>query len=174
MPCPLCGDICRCASDANSASAPGWLASDDAVAEPALPGGSPADPPAPGGSVPEDSPAWRQELADRLNRYQARRKPRPPRYPSLRLRFEDRDADRGAPGISDESPTFPHRMATASNQALALDGFADIAADAAEIPASEPRPLPEAQAVPEPAAAAATQATAPATAKIIEFPRSWT
>jgi len=35
--------------------------------------------------APEDSAAWRQEVAARLNRYQSRRKPRPPRYPSLRL-----------------------------------------------------------------------------------------
>jgi hypothetical protein len=187
MPCTLCGDICRCTPAEHPAAAPRWLPDDDAIlvaatphqepdvpAAPILPATESAESSAASEPAPEDSPAWRQELADRLNRYQARRKPRPPRYPSLRLRFEDHDADRGATGISDESPTFPHRMATASNQALALDGFADIAADAAEIPASEPRPLPEAQAVPEPAAAAATQATAPATAKIIEFPRSWT
>jgi hypothetical protein len=43
-------------------------------------------------SIPiQDSTAWRQELADKLVRYHSRRRPRPPRYPSLRLRFEHQD-----------------------------------------------------------------------------------
>src|SRR5208282_6188616 len=69
----------------------------------------------------EDSSAWRQEVAARLNRYQSRRKPRPPRYPSLRLRFEGEDAIRADNGISSESSTFPHVLL--SNQALALEHF---------------------------------------------------
>jgi uncharacterized RDD family membrane protein YckC len=32
--------------------------------------------------------SWRQEVAARLHRYHSRRKPRAPRYPSLRLKFE--------------------------------------------------------------------------------------
>lgn len=45
---------------------------------------------APTGSVGEevDPFAWRDELSARLTRYRARRKIRPPRYPSLRLRFD--------------------------------------------------------------------------------------
>src|SRR5579863_5962104 len=35
----------------------------------------------------EDASAWRDELSARLNRYRARRRVRPPRYPSLRLQF---------------------------------------------------------------------------------------
>ncbi len=187
MSCTLCGDICRCTPAEHAAAPPRWLPDDDAIlvaapphqepdvpAAPILPATESAESSAASEPAPEGSPAWRQELADRLNRYQARRKPRPPRYPSLRLRFEDQDAGRGATGISDESPFFSHGMATASNHSLALDGFADIAADAAEIPAPHPQTLPEAQATPEPAAAAAVPATPPATAKIIEFPRSWT
>jgi uncharacterized RDD family membrane protein YckC len=123
--------------------------------------------------MPEDSPAWRQEVAARLNRYQARRKPRPPRYPSLRLRFDEGDASTS--DISAESPAFPHGVATVSNQALALDGFA----------ASAPLQLAETQAsketsgfprVAEPSQPTTPTAptTAPTTAKIIEFPRSWT
>ena len=34
---------------------------------------------------------WRNEVASRLERYRARRKPRAPRYPSLRLPFEQSD-----------------------------------------------------------------------------------
>jgi uncharacterized RDD family membrane protein YckC len=69
-------------------------------------------------------------------------------------------------------------MANASHQALALDGFADSAAHSGEIPASRLLALPEAQAPEEtaafPYAAESPRATAPTTAKIIEFPRSWT
>ncbi len=144
--------------------------------------------------------AWRQEVAARLSRYQARRKPRPPRYPSLRLRFEEEThlaADRptGDHSIADHSiddhhtedhstraasdvfvepSTFSHRLATISNQALALDGFADSVAHAVELP----EPTPEAAVLPrestQPARPAIAPTTAPTTAKIIEFPRSWT
>ncbi len=46
------------------------------------------------GTVAEeaDPAAWRDELSARLNRYRARRKIRPPRYPSLRLRFDAVDS----------------------------------------------------------------------------------
>lgn len=36
----------------------------------------------------EDPDAWRQELQDKINHYRARKRPRPPRYPSLQLKFE--------------------------------------------------------------------------------------
>jgi uncharacterized RDD family membrane protein YckC len=148
----------------------------------------------------DDSPAWREEVAARLSRYQARRKPRPPRYPSLRLRFEegnhpddnhptdnhstdDRraqdDSTHAASGVFVEPPAFPHRLATISNQALALDGFLD-SAHAVELPASAPEVAvsPRAGELPQPASPAITPTTAPVaaptTAKIIEFPRSWT
>jgi hypothetical protein len=69
-------------------------------------------------------------------------------------------------------------MATASHQALALDGFADSAAHSVEIPASRPPALPDGQSPEEtealPYAAESPRATAPTTAKIIAFPRSWT
>ena len=157
MPCPICGDICRCS--------PGAV---------------------------EDSTPWRQEVAARLNRYQARHKPRPPRYPSLRLRFEEENPARIADGISAESEAFPRRIANASNHALALDGFEMGAADSVEVPASIAFSSPQAQPpeeislspgeAPHPSAPAnaraatqaATQVTVQVTAKIIEFPRSWT
>jgi uncharacterized RDD family membrane protein YckC len=190
MPCPLCGDICRCSSAASSAAPPRWLADDDA--SPAAPPpqmepktlGADASSPrpeveafAPGDpneSAPEDSPAWRQEVAARLNRYQARHKPRPPRYPSLRLRFEQ-DATPAVDSSFVESPSFPRRMTPASNRALALDEFADIVADAVEDPAPAPLAL-DPQASQETTAVEKPQPAAPTTAKakIIEFPRSWT
>jgi uncharacterized RDD family membrane protein YckC len=203
MPCPLCGDICRCSSDRYSAAPPRWLPDNEAGSAPPhvnleAPEAAEAEvksaPPdmeasAPGDSTvpaPEESPAWRQELAARLNRYQARRKPRPPRYPSLRLRFEEDDLTRGARSGLAESPVFSQRMATTSNQALALDGFADSAVHASEVAVSGPLALPESQAQLEtpglslsgepaqPATPASAPTTAPTTAKIIEFPRSWT
>lgn len=36
----------------------------------------------------QDSISWRDEVSTRLNSYRARRRPRPPRYPSLTLKFE--------------------------------------------------------------------------------------
>jgi hypothetical protein len=204
MPCPLCGDICRCSSDAPSAAPPRWLADGDAhlaaappqpkadapradaaTLGPAVEAAASADSNEPACSArrdeDEDSDAWRQEVAARLNRYQARHKPRPPRYPSLRLPFE-KDA---APAVDMDSspiepPSFPRRMTPASNRALALDEFADIVSDAVEAdPVAGPAPslaLPHAQASPEAKTEDKPQPAAPATAKgkIIEFPRFWT
>jgi uncharacterized RDD family membrane protein YckC len=194
MSCPLCGDICRCSSGAYSAASPRWLPDSDTCPDPvtpqvgletsgaearSLPPCAEASPPNDSkDSPPEDSTPWRQEIAARLNRYQSRHKPRPPRYPSLRLPFDNEDSTRAARGIPVESLAFPQRMANASHQALALDGFADSAADSVEIPASRPLALPDRQAPEEtgalPYAAESPRATAPTTAKIIAFPRSWT
>jgi uncharacterized RDD family membrane protein YckC len=197
MPCPLCGDICRCSSPAYSAahaSVPPHAGPETPGADaPSLP--PPAEDSAPSHrneSVLDDSPAWRQELAARLSRYQARRKPRPPRYPSLRLRFEEENhrtddrptgdhssedhrtedhSTRAAGDVFVEPSAFSHRLATVSNQALALDGFAESVAHAVE-------PAPEAVVLSressQPASPAIATTTAPTTAKIIEFPRSWT
>ncbi len=189
MPCPLCGDICRCSSGASSAAPPRWQADDDAHPAAARPQPEPETPdadaptlipaveassPTDGSdSAPEDSPAWRQEVAARLNRYQARHKPRPPRYPSLRLRFEQ-DATPAVGNSAVEPPPFSHRIAPASNHALALDAFTDSVTDADEGPAPAPRPLPDPQTSQETAAVDKPQPAAPTTAKIIEFPRSWT
>lgn len=183
MPCPLCGDICRCSSDSHSAASPRWLVDDGAIPAAAPPHDAPETPcsdvtglsPAAEVSrpnnedgdrpVPEDSAVWRQEVAARLNRYQSRRKPRPPRYPSLQLHFEVEDPPRTASDISAETSMLPHRMPQ-SNQALALDSFAEGAARAVEGPPPQVSPAE----APQPAA----PAPSPTTAKIIEFPRSWT
>ncbi|MFZ0758546.1 MAG: RDD family protein [Candidatus Sulfotelmatobacter sp.] len=134
--------------------------------------------------VAEDTPAWRMEVAARLNRYQARRKPRPPRYPSLRLRFEEEDVARTACGISAEPPCFAQSIVTASHQAVALHGFVGRTADAVGIPASAPGTpsdgasqeatvLLRAAESHRPATPAMAPVSPPPTAKIIEFPRSW-
>jgi hypothetical protein len=107
--------------------------------------------------APEDSSAWRMEVAARLNRYKSRRKPRPPRYPSLRLRFEEKDTTRSANVDAVESSTFLEMAAPTCDQALALDRVFDEPA--------EPQTMPPAQAAVN---------ILPVTAKILEFPRSWT
>ena len=40
------------------------------------------------GNTPGANTFWKDEVAARLNCYRARRKPRPPKYPSLRLKFD--------------------------------------------------------------------------------------
>ena len=188
MPCPLCGDICRCSSPAYSDT----YSAVSPDAEPETPAvDAPSQPPLAEDSVsshrnesaPDDSPAWRQEVAARLSRYQSRRKPRPPRYPSLHLRFEEEnhptdertddrpaedDSTRAAGDVLVGSSGFPHRVSTISNQALALDEFADSVAD--------PPALGETGAGAGSSTASASQPAnpTPTTAKIIEFPRSWT
>lgn len=187
MFCSRCGDICECSSklghDVTGVEAGATV--NDAETEPQLSPeielASHADQQASptsaqlserGEAPKEESSAWREELALRLNRYQSRRKPRPPRYPSLRLRFED------DPGRSSAQPAGFLQL---SNQALALDQFSSSVAD----PADEARNLPETptvqenlplvrgQSLPIPASNESAN-VAPVTARIIEFPRSWT
>jgi uncharacterized RDD family membrane protein YckC len=190
MPCPRCGEICECSFGEPSNVLPRWqpeVAVRSATTPPqaalemhevreASPR-SPADTAWHADMVDrstEDSPAWRQEVAARLNRYQSRRKPRPPRYPSLSLRFEPDDATR----VSGEFSVYP--QTPESNHALALNAFSPT------VPARfEPPSLPETHIAAEPPSAAppseqaepfssrATQADHPVTARIIEFPRSW-
>ncbi|MGA8274138.1 MAG: RDD family protein [Candidatus Sulfotelmatobacter sp.] len=188
MPCSLCGDICRCSSEEACTSSPRWVAEPDAgfhaelpttpesqevcerassvAAEVAL---------AESETPPEDSSAWRQELAARLNRYHSRRKPRPPRYPSLRLRFEGNNPD-AVRQVAAESSVFPQVIV--SSQALALDEFTP-SATAVDALGANLAATATAEAAPERGSAQVTPAvaapiTAPVTAKIIEFPRSWT
>jgi uncharacterized RDD family membrane protein YckC len=190
MTCLICGDICRCSSEADPVLASAGLKHDNACPELAaqqtleIPcadlrgtdaGLETAHEDCGEASSPEGPTAWRQEVAARLNRYQARHKPRPPRYPSLRLRFEEEA--RPAEG-SAEPAVLEHTSEPFSHQAVALDRFSSEICDAIE---------PLASAGPEQASnnidpgnwSAALTPLAPhlkaqATAKILEFPRSWT
>jgi uncharacterized RDD family membrane protein YckC len=203
MPCSLCGDICRCSLPEDSSISPRWLpevsVSPDAAppqasqeVEPSCEATAPlcAEPfcdestcvePALSNSndslAPEDSTAWRQEVAARLNRYQSRRKPRPPRYPSLRLRFEAEEPI-GMPNPAPMTDSGSSRiMPMVSNQALAFDRFTEETT-ALEQPlraVSENVPAEEMASKVAPVTAPITgNATGQPTAKIIEFPRSWT
>jgi uncharacterized RDD family membrane protein YckC len=86
---------------------------------------------------------WKQELAAKLDDYRSRHKPKPPRYPSLQLKFETED-----PAWSEPSPQ-PTPPAYATRESNALD-HAELA----------PAPQPE---VPR---------SAETTGRLIEFPRS--
>src|SRR5271170_1638383 len=155
MPCPLCGDICRCSANPQSIASPRWLPDADTSVAPAFPEGgepaakspvlSPAMETSEAGEsqqfVPEDSAAWRQEVAARLNRYHSRRKPRPPRYPSLRLRFEDLDSSRAANGDAAEAVAFSQTA-----NALALSEFS-VRAEHPPDPITVTTDAPEAQAL---------------------------
>ena len=170
MNCPVCSEDCRChgeaASDALVQAGP----------ELAVEGSRPVET-APratesGGSLnAEDLPsrgdegsAWRDELSVRLNRYRAKRKMRPPRYPSLRLPFDAMES-RGNPNpVAAQSPVYE----SVSDRALALDGMMQHSPATAETETfigPEPSPLPEVGTLTKAPGYAAK------TAKIIEFPR---
>jgi hypothetical protein len=103
----------------------------------------------------DENPAWRDELSARLNRYRARRKAPPPRYPSLKLPFGSVEAS--AKANLPVAPIFE----SVSNHALALD---TTAAEPSRLEHSEPEPRAEAETVPR-------QPIPHTGAKIIEFPR---
>jgi hypothetical protein len=194
MNCPQCGDVCRCLpelpSTASSRRMPDAAKHDAAVtslpsrhtavedsqladagfqvakANPGLKNERPKSE-ASGG----EATAWREELSTRLNHYRARRKPPPPRYPSLRLRFDAPLNSAAAGPIS--------RSASASHQALALEGWSEVPSISVQddAPRSQPPALSSAQgAVPvssqPPTHSEVKISTARVnTAKIIEFPR---
>jgi uncharacterized RDD family membrane protein YckC len=195
MNCPQCGDVCRCLPEPHPTASSRWLpdaAKHDAPTtspaslrtaveasphfdselkvEEASPGSEDERPEseAPTG----DGPTWRDELSARLNLYRARRKPRPPRYPSLRLRFD--------PPLRAAGFASPPEFETASDQALAFERLSEVRSVPANDDALHLHPAPQA-AMPVPSqsftqptvAVITTKAVAPnvITAKIIEFPR---
>ena len=110
---------------------------------------------------------WRDEVAARLARYRARRKPRAPRYPSLLLPFDSDPWSKPAPGTPPSLATT-----TQSDSNLALDDpehlpeTAYLQSPSANLAAHQP-------ALPSPPETAPFPAAEPiARTKIIEFPRS--
>jgi uncharacterized RDD family membrane protein YckC len=123
-----------------------------------------------GVSETEETTAWRDELAAKLSDYRARRKPLPPRYPSLRLAFEPpplRTADLG--DLTGDSKS-PDACGAISQDALALDPFCSSGTSLVEPGTAQPEaesPGPYTTlAAPEP-----FPHHAPQQAKILEFPR---
>ena len=89
---------------------------------------------------------WRQEVSARLTRYQARRRVRTPRYPSLQLKFETPETWRASPAEELRSGPAPNTSALAKS-----------------IPATNAAPL---AILPSPSLESSS--------RIIEFPRSST
>jgi uncharacterized RDD family membrane protein YckC len=171
MNCPQCGELCRCQPELLPAS---LLQPSNPTDSAALPGAAPeVDSAIETSNEIEDPEAWRGELSARLNRYRARRKARPPRYPSLGLRFE---AFESSATISSSSSLPQSTFAPVSNHALALDGTRREQLPVAEADIGS-RPLPPLNAVPPEGYAnsghpsARSSAIGSSTAKIIEFPR---
>lgn len=158
MPCPVCGDICRCSSESKSTEVQS-AGSRDGAAEATCNSERPQS---------LDSAQWRQEIAARLNRYQSRRKPRPPRYPSLRLQFDD-TASSLRNAASEERPSFTG----SSYSALALDQFAASTNLITSSPPDAPRHLRNDVAASSSELASVFEPALTPSAKIIEFPRSW-
>ncbi len=102
--------------------------------------------PAPPRSEPSN---WKDEVAARLDSYRARRKPRPPRYPSLRLKFEASEPRSN----SYPAPTDPPAPPPIDSPAITRDSRALL-----------PEPTPRPQRIHIPLAE---------TGRIIEFPRSY-
>src|SRR5579862_3184156 len=98
MNCPQCGEVCRCQSEPLPASLLQSSSTADANAKLI----AAAQVNSEGETSPDagDGEAWRGELSERLNRYRARRKVRPPRYPSLSLRFEAFETTAGSSSAS--------------------------------------------------------------------------
>lgn len=203
MPCPLCGDICRCSIAEYSTASPRWLNDSGSLPDSgpslaSMQGQATCEPRAESTPqsvlpredaevapdaqlMPEESSTWRLEVSQRLSRYQSRRKPRAPRYPSLRLKFDVGDSAAPVAGIPLDSHSFPQATSRVSNHAFALDEFSESSQDAVETLAVEPSISDDACAdrgrlLPNPnSVTLARAATVPLpTAKIIEFPRSWT
>lgn len=158
MACATCGEICRCPPEA--------VASEPKHAE---------------SSTADDGSLWRREVSARLNRYHSRRKPRPPRYPSLRLRFEGEES--GFRNMAASGGTFSHGPAQPFNHAVALDEFAAAAtSESSSYETRDDRQFDDVGAACPPAheldqrrsSSTTYSSTREITAKIIEFPRSWT
>jgi len=108
---------------------------------------------------PEDS--WRSEVSARLNRYRARRRPRAPRYPSLRLKFDPPPSRTPNPPIASANSAVPTMTASpqATCQALAMN------------PVEEETPSPAETGDQTAPVAVEPPRSLQASAKILEFPR---
>lgn len=119
-------------------------------------------------SLQENSLAWRDEVSARLNRYNSRRKPKPPRYPSLRLSLEKHPAAKSAA----ECSIFAQR----SHDSLAFDSSFETSPRVELAQTVQQPSLDESRSMPGesfPESAPFNSVVFP-TAKIIEFPRPWT
>jgi len=158
MSCSLCGEVCRCVSgDVREGPA--------AEQGDFVPGASEISPTQDMLLTAEDAASWRKEVTERLNRYHARRRPRPPRYPSLRLKFDTPETRRAVAHESNTSSPAAQVTAQAApvtRQAVAVNYVAPLPETSRppEIP-------PEAAPPPSP-----KRNRGDHTAKLTEFPRT--
>jgi len=103
----------------------------------------------------QDSDLWRREVADRVNNYRARRRPRAPRYPSLQLKFDSPEPS----STAQTGPSQPTASPIPSRLAVALQ---DSRAIQREEPSIRPR-----------TDDARRSDMAETSAKVLEFPRSY-
>jgi len=102
----------------------------------------------------QDPDSWRQEVAARLDKYRARRRPREPRYPSLQLKFEPSEPGLSAPAATSQ----PYALTTTHQPAETLRAASVVPQPTGTDPAALAKPVLD---------------DAPdATARIIPFPRS--
>jgi hypothetical protein len=182
MNCPLCGEVCHCHSEPIPGSLSQWTLDAESGPEsfdgmgmkgmdrevagaPAVEG---SDLKAEPDTETGDAHAWRDELSDRLNRYRARRKVRPPRYPSLSLRFEAFESPTNANPASGFLPLSTFEPV--SNHALALDGMRQESSSAADREVQS-REMIAAEAAPPRVHHEGSASARHSSAKIIEFPR---
>ena len=100
-----------------------------------------------------EPPLWKHQVAQRLSSYRARRKPRPPRYPSLRLKFEVADAKwhDGLYGTCPEPPRPSESTLPGSESGLVSEQNAPPeGARIIEFPHSDSASLPSADRLAEP------------------------
>jgi len=143
MICDVCGEDCRCGAVTQAPDAMAGFPDVEDLSERLFEASLDAEARADNASEPEiaqvemqiepaaapDPDAWRREVAARLQRYRARRKPKPPHYPSLWLEFE--------------KPETPAAMRPASLESVARDEFAEPGpAISAVVPAVHEVPVP--------------------------------
>jgi uncharacterized RDD family membrane protein YckC len=161
MSCSLCGEACRCVSGSVPEDASASVERDEFPARVRE-----AAPTQEALLTAEGGASWRAEVSERLNRYHAKRRPRPPRYPSLRLKFDTPEA-RWAAAPREPNPPPPSSQAAAQSapvmrQAVAVN-YVDPSPEANIVPESRPEEL----SFPAP-----KRNQSEHTAKLIEFPRT--
>src|ERR1700686_3509025 len=100
--------------------------------------------------TPPDLDSWRNEVADRVSNYRARRRPREPRYPSLQLKFDPPE-----PSWNDHPATVP--PAAHNRLAVAIEDNSAVRQEEIQI---QIQPTTEADAL-----------DMPTGGRILEFPR---
>jgi uncharacterized RDD family membrane protein YckC len=169
MNCQRCGEVCRCDPEPSSTATPRLVPGTSESLEPASQLARETvereTDEAPGTQSDETTSTWRDELTAKLSSYRSRRKPRPPRYPSLRLRFEAESSSSAS--TNSELPGFE----TMSHQALALDRMTELPAPA-EAESEPSRSGSSAESGKSGTSGGSASPRASHGARIIEFPRS--